>query len=88
MAVKNDNFRMKTCDFFLIVAKNMDYGYMLEPSQLGGPNEYQKYMSRVTTKPVSGVSDQVRHKPGCTATEDGLRLEISDLKNRGIALSM
>ena len=22
-------------------------------------------------KPVFGVSDQVRHKPGCTATEDG-----------------
>ena len=26
----------------------------------------------------SRVSDQVRHKPGCTATEDGQRLEISD----------
>ena len=25
-------------------------------------------------KTVFGVSDQVRHKPGCTATEDGLRL--------------
>ena len=25
-----------------------------------------------------GVSDQVRHKPGCAATEDGHRLEISD----------
>ena len=23
-----------------------------------------------------GVSNQVRHKPGCTPTEDGLRLEI------------
>ena len=28
------------------------------------------------------VSDLVRHKPGCTATEDGLRLEISDLEGR------
>ena len=28
------------------------------------------------------VSDLVRHKPGCTATEDGLRLEISDLESR------
>ena len=26
-------------------------------------------------KPVLGVSDQVRHLPGCTATEDGWRLE-------------
>ena len=37
-------------------------------------------------KPVFGVSDQVRHKPGCTVTEDELRLEISDLGNRGLGL--
>ena len=29
-----------------------------------------------------------RHKPGCTAIEDGQRLEISDLDRRGIALFM
>ena len=34
------------------------------------------------------VSDLVRHKPGCTATEDGKRLEISDLESRGIVLSL
>ena len=34
------------------------------------------------------VSDLVRHKPGCTAAEDGYRLEISDLESRGIVLSM
>ena len=34
------------------------------------------------------VSDLVRHKPGCTATEDGKRLEISGLERRGIVLSM
>ena len=34
------------------------------------------------------VSDLVRHKPGCTATEDGERLKISDLESRGIILSM
>ena len=39
-------------------------------------------------KPVFGVSDQVRHKPGCTTTEDGWRLEISDLGSRGIVLSI
>ena len=27
--------------------------------------------SLVVRNPVFGVSDQVRHKPGCTATEDG-----------------
>ena len=34
------------------------------------------------------VSDLVRHKPGCTATDDGLRLEISDLERRVTALFM
>ena len=33
------------------------------------------YMSIVVRKPVFGVSDQVRHKPGCTATEDCQRLD-------------
>ena len=32
------------------------------------------------------VSDLVRHKLGCTATEDGERLEISDFESRGIVL--
>ena len=32
-------------------------------------------------------SDQVQHKPGCTVTEDGQRLEILDLESRGIVLS-
>ena len=34
-------------------------------------------------KPVFHVSDQVRHKPGCTTTEDGWRLEISELVSMG-----
>ena len=29
------------------------------------------HMSLVVRKPVFGVSDQVRHKPSCTITEDG-----------------
>ena len=41
-------------------------------------------MSLVVRKPVYGVSDLVRHKPGCTVMEDGKRLEISDLDRRGI----
>ena len=28
-------------------------------------------LSLVVRKPVFGVSDQVRHKPGCTTIEDG-----------------
>ena len=34
------------------------------------------------------VSDLARHKPGCTASKDGQRLEISDLESIGIVLSM
>ena len=40
-------------------------------------------MSHVTRKPVSVVPDQVPHKLGCTSTEYGQRLEISDLGSRG-----
>ena len=43
-------------------------------------------MSCVTTKPVFGVSDQVRHKPSCATTENGKRFEILDLDRRGIVL--
>ena len=43
-------------------------------------------MSLVVRKPVFGVSDQVRQKPGSTTTQDGYRLEISDLESRGIVL--
>ena len=32
--------------------------------------------------------DQVRHKPACTVTEDGKRLEILDFESRGIVLSV
>ena len=32
---------------------------------------YKAYMSLVVRKPVFGFSEQVRHKSGCTATEDG-----------------
>ena len=45
-------------------------------------------MSLIVRKPVFGVSDQVPHKPGCTVTELGQRLEISDLDSRGIVLSV
>ena len=41
-------------------------------------------MSLVVRKRVFGVSDQVRHKRGCTATKDDYRLEISDPERRGI----
>ena len=45
-------------------------------------------MIHIVRKSVFGVSNQVQHKPGCTATEDGYRLEILDLGGRGMVLSM
>ena len=44
-------------------------------------------LSRVARKSVFEVSVQVLHKL-CTATEDGLRLGISDLGKKGIVLSV
>ena len=44
--------------------------------------------SLVVRKPVFGVSEQVRHKPGCTATEDGKRLGISYAGSRGITAKL
>ena len=41
----------------------------------------------VMRKIVLGVSDQVRHNPGCTATEDGQKLVTSYLK-RGIHVTL
>ena len=34
------------------------------------------------------VSNLVRNKPDCTATEDGKRFEKSNIESRGIALSI
>ena len=45
-------------------------------------------MSLIVRKPAVGASEQVRHKTGCTDTENGKRLEISYLESKGIVLSM
>ena len=42
----------------------------------------------VREKTNNFVSDPVRHKPDCTVTEDGKRLEILDLQSTGIVLSV
>ena len=46
-----------------------------------------EHLSYITRKPVL-VSDQVRHKQCCSATEDGQRLEISDSGSRVVVLSL
>ena len=42
------------------------------------------YFSLGVRKPTIWVSDEVRHKPGCTVIEESFKLEISDLEKRGI----
>ena len=44
-------------------------------------------LSQVMRKPVFGVSDQVRLKLACSATETNYSLEILDTETRGIILS-
>ena len=44
------------------------------------------YLSHIARKPVFEVAGQFCHKPGCTATEDGEKLEIFDLGSKGIVL--
>ena len=45
-----------------------------------------RIIRRVEKKSVFVVIDQVRHKRDCTDTEDGWRLQISDLEKRRIVL--
>ena len=49
---------------------------------------YYFSMSCAIRKPDFGVSDQVKHKPGCTITDDGNRHEMSDLGRREIVPPM
>ena len=68
-------------------------GYMSKPIRRGGEDMGRQMPPIWTNEPRHEktnvlVSDLVRHKPGCTATEDGLRLEISDLESIRIVLSI
>ena len=44
-------------------------------------------MSHITRKPVFGISDQVRLKPACSATETSLGLNILHIETTDIILS-
>ena len=45
---KTENFQLKKSDLFHISAQNIDCGYLLEPPQGGGSNEYPQsiFLSR------------------------------------------
>ena len=49
---KNKYFQMKKVDSFLIFAQNIDFGYMLEPPQRGGSNEYPQSMFHSKNKKI------------------------------------
>ena len=51
----------------------------------GKSNEHPQHYEPRHEKTNVLVSDLVRLKPGCTAREDDLRLEISHLESRGIS---
>ena len=42
------------------------------------------HLNRIMRKPSYWGKDQIRHKLSCTTTEDGNRLEISNIEDRGI----
>ena len=58
------------------------------PISEAGSMTFFFHFSCVARNPVFRVSEQVRHKPGCTTTEAGQRLENLDSGSRGIVLSM
>ena len=60
----------------------------LEDMHHGDPGTNTTKFEPVHEKTNELGSDQVQHKPGCTVTEDGKRLEILDLKRRGSVLSV
>ena len=70
---------ISVCPSYLVL-KYMGCNYFIE---LG-----YSHLSRKVRKPVFGVSDHVRHKPVCAATADGYKLDMSDLRRRGIVLSV
>ena len=41
---KNENVQIKNSDIFHISAQNIDCGYLLEPPEQGGSNEYPQSM--------------------------------------------
>ena len=48
--VKNENYKQKNIDVFIIFAQNMDCGYTLEPPRRGASNEYPQSMFWIKNK--------------------------------------
>ena len=47
---KNNNFQLKNCNIFLIIAQNIDRVYKLELPQRGSSNEYPQSMLKRKNK--------------------------------------
>ena len=69
---------MNICDYFVPDRQKKSFepffatvAHASTKGDTAGDRETRDNMSLVMRKPVFGVSDQVRHKPGCTTTKDG-----------------
>ena len=79
---RNDSFHTILLTFEIRKKFKLSYQYAVSADF----QSYPKFQpSRGKTNNV--VFEQVRHKPGCTATDDSQKLEILDLR-RGIVLSV
>ena len=54
--------------------------YVVSYNKQVNDSEDPYQISPVTTKPVFRFSNHIRHKPGCTATEDGKGLVIKEVE--------
>ena len=75
--------------FGRIVLQNQDFfwGFMDQVASEMHTDVSVQHLSHLVEKPTMWFSNRVRHKPACTVTEDGYRLEILELSRGGIVLS-
>ena len=57
-------------DLLLCYSKNVKTFFYHRGSNFLNQSQVFHSISLVVRKPVFGVSDQIRHKPGCVVTED------------------
>ena len=78
----------KTNYWYIKQAVNIFSVFFLSNHVINSEKSYMHIIEPPRGKTNNMVSEQIRHKPGCTSTEDGQRLESLDLESRGIVLSV
>ena len=64
----------------ILSVSHLKYSCIVALTEMSVSHPLAEEMSRVMRKTVFGVSDQVRHKPDCAATEDGYRLRVQKVE--------